>query len=73
VADLGRLKFRGFPAWFLWVAVHVMFLISFRNRLAVMIGWVWNYLFFDRGARLITGSKKVRLRRSVIRERASQG
>jgi NADH dehydrogenase len=71
VADLGRVKFRGFLAWFLWAAVHVMFLISFRNRLTVMIGWVWNYLFFDRGARLITGSKKVRLRRSVIRDRAS--
>jgi NADH dehydrogenase len=71
VADLGRVKFGGFPAWFLWVVVHVMFLISFRNRLAVMIGWVWNYLFFDRGARLITGSTKVKLRRSVIRERAS--
>jgi NADH dehydrogenase len=68
VADLGRLKFRGFPAWFLWAVVHVMFLVSTRNRLAVMFDWLWNYLFFDRGARLITGPSKVRLRRSLTED-----
>lgn len=68
VADLGRFRFRGFPAWFLWAVVHVMFLISFRNRLAVMFGWLWNYFLFDRGARLITGSNKVRVKKSMIED-----
>jgi NADH dehydrogenase len=39
----------------LWWAVHLFFLIGFRNRFIVMFGWVWNYLTFQRGARLITG------------------
>jgi len=66
VADLGQLKFHGFPAWFLWAVVHVMFLISFRNRLAVMFGWMWSYLFYDRGARLITGPGRVKVKTSVL-------
>lgn len=66
VADIRGLKMRGFVAWFLWVVVHVMFLVSFRNRIAVMSGWVWSYLFYDRGARLITGNRKVKVRRSLF-------
>jgi len=48
--------------------VHVTFLVSFRNRLAVMFGWLWSYLFFDRGARLITGPSKIRVKKSVIED-----
>ncbi|MEO1065245.1 MAG: NAD(P)/FAD-dependent oxidoreductase [Actinomycetota bacterium] len=55
VADFGRLRFSGFPAWVLWWAVHVLFLIGFRSRALVMFGWGWSYLTFQRGARLITG------------------
>jgi NADH dehydrogenase len=66
VADLHGLKLRGFPAWFLWAMVHIMFLISFRNRVAVMTSWLWSYLFFDRSARLITGSKRAKVKRSVL-------
>jgi len=68
VVEIHGLRLRGFAAWFLWAAVHVMSLISFRNRLAVMSGWLWSYLFFDRGARLITGTRKVRVRRSRFLE-----
>jgi NADH dehydrogenase len=66
VADIRGLKLRGFVAWFLWVVVHVMFLVSFRNRIAVMFGWIWSYLLYDRGARLITGNRKVKVRRSLF-------
>jgi NADH dehydrogenase len=59
VADLHWAKFSGYSAWVLWWAVHIFFLIGFRNRLLVMFGWVWNYLTFGRGARLITGSSKI--------------
>jgi NADH dehydrogenase len=44
----------GFVAWVLWAWVHLFFLIGFRNRLVVMLEWTWNYLTFQRGARLIT-------------------
>jgi hypothetical protein len=40
--------------------VHVTAIVRFRNRVFVMMGWVWNYVFVDRGARLITGSTKTR-------------
>jgi NADH dehydrogenase len=47
----------GFPAWLTWLTVHIFFLIGFRNRLAVLFDWVWNYFTFTYGARLITGSE----------------
>ncbi len=49
----------GFPAWVTWLTVHIFFLIGFRNRLAVLMDWVWNYFTFTHGARLITGSDKL--------------
>ena len=54
VADFGRLRFHGRPAWLLWLFVHLMYLVQFRNRLIVFIRWGFQYLTFDRGARLIT-------------------
>jgi NADH:ubiquinone reductase (H+-translocating) len=58
IADLPRLKIAGFAAWVLWAVIHIAFLISFRTRLMVMIDWAWSYIFFERGARLITGSPR---------------
>ncbi len=55
VADFGWLRLSGRLAWLLWGAVHIFFLIGFRNRLAVLLDWLWSYLTFQRGARLITG------------------
>jgi NADH dehydrogenase/putative oxidoreductase len=54
VADFGRLKLTGAMAWWLWGAVHVLFLVGLRNRLSVIVGWVWSYFTFDVGVRLIT-------------------
>jgi NADH dehydrogenase len=54
VADIGRLHFGGFVAWFLWIFIHIFFLIGFRNRVIVLIEWAWAYLTYQRGARLIT-------------------
>jgi len=55
VADLGKLEFSGFIAWVFWWAVHIALLIGFRSRFFVMLSWMWSYLTFQRGARLITG------------------
>ncbi len=54
VAEVGRLKLSGVPAWIAWWAVHIAFLIGFRSRALVMFSWGWSYLTFQRGARLIT-------------------
>jgi NADH dehydrogenase len=47
----------GFLAWVTWLTIHIFFLIGFRNRIAVLIDWIWNYFTFTRGARLIYGSE----------------
>jgi NADH:ubiquinone reductase (H+-translocating) len=56
VADFGRVRLSGLPAWILWAVAHVYFLIGWRNRLVVSLNWFWSYLTFERGARLITGA-----------------
>lgn len=53
VCDLNGYKFQGVFAWFIWMFVHLFFLIGFRNRMVVFINWVYNYIRFDREARLI--------------------
>ena len=58
VADFGRLHLSGFIAWFAWLAIHIFFLIGFRNRFLVMTQWAWAYVTYQRGARLITGDVK---------------
>jgi NADH dehydrogenase len=57
VADFGFLRIAGFVAWFLWVFVHLMYLVEFQNRLLVFVEWVYNYVTRNRGARLITSGK----------------
>ncbi len=58
VAVLGRLELSGLLAWLVWLLVHIMFLIGFRNRFLVLFEWAWAYLTWHRGARLITGPWK---------------
>jgi NADH dehydrogenase len=54
VAQAGQLKFTGFIAWVAWLFVHLMFLVGFRNRLAVLLQWAYSYFTYKRGARIIT-------------------
>jgi NADH dehydrogenase len=54
VAQVGGLKLHGFLAWAVWVVVHLIRLVGFRNRLMVLISWIYEYLFYDRAVRLIT-------------------
>ncbi len=56
VADLpGHLRFGGFFAWLIWAGVHIVYLVGYRSRLAVLTEWAWNYMTFYRNSRLITG------------------
>ena len=54
VVDLGRIQLKGFIGWMFWSAVHIYFLIGLRNRFVVAVTWLWSYVTFKRGARLIT-------------------
>jgi NADH:quinone reductase (non-electrogenic) len=53
VAQLGRVHLSGFPGWAMWLAVHLINVISFRSRVVVLVNWAWDYLFYDRPVRLI--------------------
>jgi len=55
VAQFGKLRFSGFLAWVLWLFIHLMKIVNFRNRVLVLLQWAWNYFTSDRSARLITG------------------
>jgi NADH dehydrogenase FAD-containing subunit len=59
VADFGWMTLSGWPAWLVWSAAHIYFLIGFRSRIVVTLDWLWAYVTFRRGARIIlaeTGS-----------------
>jgi NADH dehydrogenase len=55
IIEFAGLKLKGWLAWWIWGIAHIYFLISLRNRLIVATHWLWSYLTFERGARLITG------------------
>ena len=55
VVEMGDMKLSGFPAWLLWCFAHIYFLIGYRNRLIVMLNWIWNFVTFQLGSRLIIG------------------
>jgi NADH:ubiquinone reductase (H+-translocating) len=56
VAQVGWLKLSGFVAWLVWLFVHIVYLITFSNRVMVLFQWFWNYVTRNRSARLITGA-----------------
>ena len=58
VAKIGKLQFSGFLAWLAWLGVHLVFLVGFRNKLAVLFQWFYSYLTYKRGARIIVGPSR---------------
>jgi NADH dehydrogenase len=53
VAETGSVKARGFIAWLMWLFIHLLFLVGFRNRFFVLMQWFWSYFTWQRGARII--------------------
>ena len=66
VVEIGSLRFGGLAAWLAWMALHITVLIGFRNRLAVLSSWIYSYVFFRRGSRLITGTHPEQVKRLGI-------
>jgi NADH dehydrogenase len=58
VAQLGWLHLSGFPGWLMWLAVHLVNVVSFRSKLIVLVNWAWEYLFYDRPVRLIVRARQ---------------
>ena len=63
VGDIKGLRVYGLFAWLMWTFIHIFFLVSFRSRFLVFLGWIGQYLFRSRAVRLITGSTKLELKR----------
>jgi NADH dehydrogenase len=55
VVDLKGMKFQGFFAWYVWMFVHLLYLVGFRNKIFVFLSWVWSYFSYDKSNRLIIG------------------
>lgn len=68
IVKLGRLELRGFVGWVFWSVAHIFYLIGARNRLVVGFSWLWNYLTWQRGARLITAGSDARLQPQYPRQ-----
>jgi NADH dehydrogenase len=73
VALLGRFKLWGFPAWAAWIAIHIFFLIGFRNRLVVMMEWALAYFTYQRNARIILVPRELKPRRKTPTPELSAG
>jgi NADH dehydrogenase len=58
VAQIGRFRLSGYPAWLLWLFIHLLYIVEFESRVLIAIQWGFAYFTFNRGARLITGEKK---------------
>jgi NADH dehydrogenase len=63
IAEIGKLHLTGLTAWLAWLALHLFFLIGFRNRISVLLQWVYSYFSYKRGARIIMGIDEVHPRR----------
>ena len=69
IADFGWVRLTGFVAWVIWGIVHIFFLIGFRNRASVFLNWLWAWVTYGRGARLITGEMTTLAAESRIDEK----
>jgi NADH:ubiquinone reductase (H+-translocating) len=58
VAQVGRFHFSGLPAWLAWLMIHLIFLVGFRNKIAVLFQWFYSYVTYKRGARIVVGRKE---------------
>lgn len=71
VVDMpGGLHFKGFFAWLVWMFVHIMYLIGFRNKLITLNNWIWSYLTYDKGTRLIIRTFSIAARKKRLAEKA---
>lgn len=66
VVDLPFLKFKGYPAWLVWMFLHLMLILSVRNKLIIFINWAWNYISKDTSLRLILTDSKVAIKHAEM-------
>jgi NADH dehydrogenase len=62
----GDLHFKGFFAWIIWMFIHILYLIGFRNKLVTLNNWIWSYFTYDKGTRLIIRTFSISSRRKLL-------
>ena len=71
VVDLGKIRFQGFFAWYVWMFVHLMSIVGFRNKVFTFFSWMWNYFSYDRSNRLIIGRNEEKINQEELTKQAS--
>ena len=61
VAEVGKIRLTGFFAWLTWMAVHLMSIIGVKNRLVVLLNWMWQYFTYDQSLRLIIKAEEKKI------------
>ncbi|MEQ9423448.1 MAG: NAD(P)/FAD-dependent oxidoreductase [Cyclobacteriaceae bacterium] len=67
VVDLPHYKFQGRMAWYVWMFVHLLLLVGFRNKLVALLNWIWSYVNYDKGIRLIIRPFKRKQKRELVK------
>ena len=65
MAEVGKLRFSGLPAWLAWLLIHLVLLVGFHNRVLVFLSWAFAYVSFTKGSRIITGDIPSRIVRPL--------
>lgn len=73
VAETGNLRLQGFTAWVAWLFIHLIYLVGFRNRVSVLLNWLYSYLLFRRSTRLIVGAQVGGFGRKLLRNGHHEG
>jgi NADH dehydrogenase len=66
VVDMKGIRFQGFFAWYVWMFVHLMSIVGFRNKVFTFFSWMWNYFSFDRSNRLIIGRNEEKINQDEL-------
>jgi NADH dehydrogenase len=68
VVDMGKIRFQGFFAWYVWMFVHLMSIVGFRNKVFTFFSWMWNYFSYDRSNRLIIGRNEEKILQEEVKQ-----
>ncbi len=67
VVDMKGIRFQGFFAWYVWMFVHLMSIVGFRNKVFTFFSWMWNYFSYDRSNRLIIGRNEEKIMQEEVK------
>ena len=67
VVDIKRIRFQGFFAWYVWMFVHLMSIVGYKNKVFTFFSWMWSYFSYDRSNRLIIGRNEEKIMQEEVK------